>query len=117
MEKIMKKSIIARIVVAVVILVLAGSFTLFASEGTVEGHTDTVAEAGSSMDFMKYIAAGVAIGAACISSGIAIGKIGSAAMGAVAERPEAGGTAIILAALAEGVCLWGFLIAFFILNA
>lgn len=65
---------------------------------------------------LKYLAAAIAIGFATIGSGLAIGKIGSAAMGAISEKPEVAGTAIILAALAEGVCLWGFLIAFFILQ-
>lgn len=77
---------------------------------------DVIEKQSSLADMTKYIAAAIAIGTATISSGLAIGRIGSAAMGAVSERPEAGGTAIILAALAEGVCLWGFLIAFFILQ-
>ena len=63
----------------------------------------------------KYFAAAISIAGATISSGIAIGRIGSAAMGAVSEKPEAGGTAMILAALAEGVCLWGIAGAFLIL--
>lgn len=77
---------------------------------------DSIKKQSGLGEMTKYIAAAVAIGAATISSGVAIGRIGSAAMGAVSEKPEAGGTAIILAALAEGVCLWGFLIAFFILQ-
>ncbi len=63
----------------------------------------------------KYIAAALCIAGATISSGLAVGKIGSAAMGAVSEKPEAAGTAMILAALAEGVCLWGIAGAFLIL--
>ena len=64
----------------------------------------------------KYFAASIAIAGATISSGLAIGRIGSAAMGAVSEKPETGGTAMILAALAEGVCLWGIAGAFIILQ-
>ncbi|MBN2544776.1 MAG: ATPase [Spirochaetes bacterium] len=63
----------------------------------------------------KYLAAALCVAGATISSGLAVGKIGSAAMGAVSEKPEAGGTAMILAALAEGVCLWGIAGAFLIL--
>jgi len=44
-------------------------------------------------------------------------QIGSSAMGALSERPEVGGMALVITALAEGVSLWGFLIAFFILQA
>lgn len=64
---------------------------------------------------LKYIAASLSVCAATIASGFAIGRIGSSAMGAVSEKPEAGGTAIILAALAEGVSLWGIAGAFLIL--
>ena len=63
----------------------------------------------------KYFAASISIAGATFSSGIAVGRIGAAAMGAVSEKPETGGTAMILAALAEGVSLWGIAGAFIIL--
>jgi F0F1-type ATP synthase membrane subunit c/vacuolar-type H+-ATPase subunit K len=63
----------------------------------------------------KYFAAAICIAGATFSSGMAVGRIGAAAMGAVSEKPETGGTAMILAALAEGVCLWGIAGAFLIL--
>ena len=47
--------------------------------------------------------------------GIAVGKIGSAAMGAMSENPELSGKALPYAGLAEGICLWGFLVALLIL--
>ncbi|MBQ3923646.1 MAG: ATPase [Spirochaetales bacterium] len=65
----------------------------------------------------QYLAAAIAIAVATFASGLAIGKIGSSAMGALSERPEVGGMALVITALAEGVSLWGFLIAFFILQA
>ena len=55
-------------------------------------------------DAVKYLAAAIAVGVACIGGGIAVGKIGAAAMGAL---PFVG--------LAEGICLWGFLVALFII--
>lgn len=63
----------------------------------------------------KYFAAAISVAAATFASGMAVGRIGAAAMGAVSEKPETGGTAMILAALAEGVCLWGIAGAFLIL--
>lgn len=104
----------------IVFFLIAVSFTLFSSEKkSLEMNVEKSAiekQQSAPEKYVKYLAAALAITAATISSGIAIGKIGSAAMGAVSEKPEAGGTAIILAALAEGVCLWGFLVAFFILQ-
>jgi V/A-type H+-transporting ATPase subunit K len=64
---------------------------------------------------MKYLGAGIAVGAACIGGGIAVGQIGAAAMGAMSENPEMFGKALPFVGLAEGICLWGFLVALLIL--
>jgi V/A-type H+-transporting ATPase subunit K len=63
----------------------------------------------------KYFAAALAVGFSCIAGGIAVGQIGAAAMGAMSENPELSGKALPYAGLAEGICLWGFLVALFIL--
>jgi len=63
----------------------------------------------------KYIAAALAVGFSCIAGGMAVGRIGSAAMGAMSENPELSGKALPYAGLAEGICLWGFLVALLIL--
>jgi len=64
---------------------------------------------------MKYMAAAIAVGLSCIAGGIAVGRIGSAAMGAMSENPDLFGKALPYAGLAEGICLWGFLVALLIL--
>jgi V/A-type H+-transporting ATPase subunit K len=63
----------------------------------------------------KYIAAGLAVGFACLGGGIAVGQIGAATMGAMSENPELSGKAMPFVGLAEGICLWGFLVALIIL--
>ena len=69
----------------------------------------------SSASMWKYIAAAAAVGISCIAGGLAVGKIGAAAMGAMSENPELSGKAIPYVGLAEGICLWGFLVALLIL--
>jgi V/A-type H+-transporting ATPase subunit K len=64
---------------------------------------------------LKYVAAGLAVGFACIGSGIAVGRIGAAAIGAMSENAEMSGKALPFIGLAEGICLWGFLVALLIL--
>lgn len=64
---------------------------------------------------IKYLAAAVAVGVACIGGGMAVGKIGAAAMGAMSENAELSGKALPFVGLAEGICLWGFLVALFII--
>ena len=63
----------------------------------------------------RYLAAALSVGISCIAGGIAVGQIGSAAMGAMSENPELSGKALPYAGLAEGICLWGFLVALLIL--
>jgi V/A-type H+-transporting ATPase subunit K len=64
---------------------------------------------------LKYIGAGIAVGLACIGGGIAVGGVGAAAMGAIAEDASLSGKALPYLGLAEGICLWGFLVALLIL--
>ena len=62
------------------------------------------------------LGAGIGAGLVAIGVGLGIGNIGSSAAEASARQPEAAGdirtTAIILAVLIEGVCLFGAVICF-----
>lgn len=66
---------------------------------------------------VKYIAAAVAVGLATLGGGIAVGQIGAAAMAAMSENPDLSGKALPFVGLAEGICLWGFIVALMILSA
>ena len=54
------------------------------------------------------------MGIGSISAGYAVGKVGAAAMGAAAEKPELLGKAIAFVGLGEGIALFGFLISLFL---
>lgn len=84
------------------------------SEPSVEENAE-VKSSGVDTQALKYFAAAVAVGIACIAGGLAVGKIGAAAMGAMSENSELSGKALPFAGLAEGICLWGFLVALLIL--
>jgi V/A-type H+-transporting ATPase subunit K len=91
---------------ALVLLVMGAA--LFAQEAEVEAP-------GAGMAVWKYFAAALAVGLSCIAGGIAVGQIGAAAMGAMSENADLSGKALPYAGLAEGICLWGFLVALLIL--
>jgi V/A-type H+-transporting ATPase subunit K len=76
---------------------------------------EAAAEAASSASAWKYFAAALAVGFSCIAGGIAVGRIGAAAMGAMSENADLSGKALPYAGLAEGICLWGFLVSLLIL--
>jgi len=62
------------------------------------------------------IAAAIAVGASTLAAGYAVGVVGSAAVGALAEKPELTGRVIILVGLAEGIAIYGVIVAVLILN-
>ncbi len=86
-----------------------------AVETQAASQTEAASAASDSSSAVKYIAAGLAVGFACIAGGMAVGKIGAAAMGAMSENAELSGKALPFVGLAEGICLWGFLVALLII--
>ena len=99
---------------AVLALMAVFCAALFAQENGAD--TEAAAEsAGAIAGAVKYIAAALAVGLACIAGGLAVAKIGAAAMGAMSENPEVSGKALPFAGLAEGICLWGVLVGVLIL--
>ena len=63
-----------------------------------------------------FLAAAIAVGLGSIGAGIAVGSVGSAAMGVMAERPEMASRALIFVGLAEGIAIYGLIISIMILG-
>jgi V/A-type H+-transporting ATPase subunit K len=82
---------------------------IFAAEG---GQAKT----GQEWMGLAPLGAGLAVGLACIASGFAVARIGSAAVGAVSEKPELMGRTLVFLGLAEGIAIYGLIIAIMILN-
>ena len=99
----MKKKIA---ILMLVMLVLSTGFVFADAE---------VAQQVQDFSWVKYLAAALAVGFACVAGGMAVAKIGAAAMGAMSENAELSGKALPFVGLAEGICLWGFLVGLLIL--
>jgi len=63
----------------------------------------------------KYFAAALAIGIPALAAGYSIAVSASAALGALAEKPEVFGKAVILVAFAEAIGIYGLLVSLMIL--
>ncbi len=61
-------------------------------------------------------AAAVTMAVCVLGSGYAVGRIGSAAMGAAAEKPELLIRSLLFVALAEGLAVLGFVISMMLLQ-
>ena len=71
---------------------------------------------GSEFANWGLLSAGLATGMSSIGAGIAVGKLGAAAVGALAEKPELLGRLLILVGLAEGIAIYGLIVSILILN-
>jgi V/A-type H+-transporting ATPase subunit K len=58
-----------------------------------------------------FIGAGIAIAGSAIGAGIAVAYTGAAALAAISEKPEMFGRAMVIVGLAEGIAIYGLVIA------
>ncbi len=65
---------------------------------------------------LGLLAAAIATGAAALGAGFAVAKVGTAAVGALAEKPELFGRLLIFVGLAEGIAIYGLIVSILILN-
>ena len=63
-----------------------------------------------------YMAAAVAAGLGVLGAGVAVMGVGAAAMGAISEKPELFAKALIFVGLAEGLAIYGLIVAIMILG-
>jgi len=63
-----------------------------------------------------YIAAAVSMAAGCLGAGVAVAYVGAAAIAGVTEKPETAGRALIFVGLAEGIAIYGLIVAIMILG-
>jgi V/A-type H+-transporting ATPase subunit K len=65
---------------------------------------------------LGLLGAALATAASSIGAGMAVAKVGAAAIGALAEKPELFGRLLILVGLAEGIAIYGLIVSILILN-
>ena len=58
-----------------------------------------------------FVGAGIAIAGSAIGAGIAVAYTGAAALAAISEKPEMFGRAMVIVGLAEGIAIYGIVIA------
>ena len=103
------------------IVMLAAITLVIASAALAQEHGAAPAEAAAPAAAQipvtwKALGAALAIGLSAFATAWAQSKIGSAAAGAIAERPETAINVIILEALPETIILLGFVIAVMIIG-
>jgi V/A-type H+-transporting ATPase subunit K len=62
------------------------------------------------------LGAALATGMSSLGAGFAVAKVGTAAIGALAEKPELFARLLIFVGLAEGIAIYGLIVSILILN-
>ena len=106
-----KRALGANIASFFAFLVLASVVGIGGSAGAPEA----AAAAGGIAEGLKYVGAALAVGLSGIGGGIAVASSASAALGAISENDKAFGKALIFVGLAEGVALYGLIVALLLL--
>jgi V/A-type H+/Na+-transporting ATPase subunit K len=77
-----------------------------------------VTETVANPEVMKwaFLSAAIAAGLSSIGAAVAVAAVGAAALGAMSEKPELAGRALIFLGLAEGIAIYGLIVAIMILG-
>ena len=100
-------------------LLLAGALALLVTALTSGPPTGTVmlAEvATSTANGTALLGAAIAVAGSSIGAGIAVAYTGAAALAALSERPEIFGRAMVIVGLAEGIAIYGLIVAVIIIG-
>ena len=103
----------AAALVAVAVLIASGATALLiAAPAAAAGPSSLSSETWS----LGLLGAALATAASSLGAGFAVARVGSAAVGALAEKPELFGRLLILVGLAEGIAIYGLIVSILILN-
>lgn len=104
------------LMLAAAAIVAAGVTILLFQISPAAAQTAARAAADNSAAPWAFMAAAAAAGLSTLAAGYAVAVVGSAAVGALAEKPELLGRVLILVGLAEGIAIYGLIVAVLILN-
>ena len=87
-----------------------------ASSVLAEGPNDAAAKVAPEVVRWGFLAAAIAVGLSALGAAYAVAVVGAAAVAAMAEKPETAGRAIVFVGLAEGIAIYGLIVAIMILG-
>jgi V/A-type H+-transporting ATPase subunit K len=98
------------------LLCMLGTALLFLQPALAADAASTAAPLEPGIVQWGFLAAALATGLAALGAGFAVASVGSAAIGALTEKPELLGRTLILVGLAEGIAIYGLIVSILILN-
>jgi V/A-type H+-transporting ATPase subunit K len=108
---------VALIALTLVVGLAASALLLWAPDASAASDTAVSAARVAAGDVSwGLIGAAIATGLSSLGAGFAVAKVGTAAVGALAEKPELFGRLLIFIGLAEGIAIYGLIVSILILN-
>jgi V/A-type H+-transporting ATPase subunit K len=103
--------------IGLVLLLGAASTALLLAAPNAMAATDAPVSAQLPTDASwLFIGAALATGLSSLGAGFAVARLGTAAVGALAEKPDLFGRLLIFIGLAEGIAIYGLIVSILILN-
>jgi len=96
-------------------LILLGALGLFAAALLGAGEA-SAATAESAKSGEALLGAGIAVAGSSIGAGIGVSYTGSAALAAISEKPDMFGRAMVFVGLAEGIAIYGLVVAIMLIG-
>jgi V/A-type H+/Na+-transporting ATPase subunit K len=98
------------------LLGLAGTALLLWSPDVLAAGDGAASTRGAIDSSWVFIGAALATGLSSLGAGFAVAKVGTAAVGALAEKPDLFGRLLIFIGLAEGIAIYGLIVSILMLN-
>lgn len=112
-ERTLRRLIGANIAVALTALVAMIAFLA----GVIDPAQAADAASSSSSDSgMALLGASIAVAGSCIGASIAVAYTGAAALAAISEKPELFGRSLVVLGLAEGIAVYGLIVALILIG-
>ncbi|MEV4129568.1 ATP synthase subunit C [Nocardia sp. NPDC049707] len=103
-----------RLALTASLVVLAASVAVLITtmlSGPASAETLAAGQDASSASWAALLGAAIAVAGSSIGAAIAVAYTGAAALAALSERPELFGRAMVIVGLAEGIAIYGLIVA------
>ncbi|MCE3035355.1 ATP synthase subunit C [Streptomyces sp. CMSTAAHL-2] len=105
-----------RWLLAMNLALLGGALVVLGTGLSAPAHASAQAAAGGGTNGAALIGAAIAVAGASIGAAIAVAYTGAAALAALSERPEMFGRAMVIVGLAEGIAVYGLVVAILLIG-
>ena len=112
---------VRRVIAGTAIVVVVGAYLLAATISAVQAQEQTTQQEATQAPTHQYgnwivMSAAVCVLGGTLGAGYAVAHVGAAALGAASEKPEIMGRALIFVGLAEGIAIYGLVVAIMLLG-